>query len=231
MILCIESATYTSSVALISKNQVIGENFLPDSGKSHSGELPVAVSELIQEHDAGDKLEAIAICKGPGSYTGLRIGVSLAKGLCYGYQLPLIAIDSLTIMAQGMKASHDSADLYVPLLDARRMEVYTSRFDSNLHQVGNIHAQIVDDETFKPLLNSGKVCFGGNGSEKIKPLYAGKDAIFIEENVLLASNMQAMATAKFDKKEFEDLVEFEPFYLKEFIAGAPSRKIMDILGI
>lgn len=231
MILCIESATYTSSVALISEDQVVGDKLLPDSGKSHSGELPVAVAELIQEHKADDKLEAIAICKGPGSYTGLRIGVSLAKGLCFGYELPLIAVDSLTAMAHGMQAIYDSADLYVPLLDARRMEVYTSTFDASLHQRKDTHAQVVDNGTFETLLNSAKVCFGGNGSEKVKPLYPAENVVFLDENVLLASNMAAPVWAKFCNKEFEDLVEFEPFYLKEFIAGAPSRKIMDILGI
>lgn len=227
MILCIESATYKSSVALVLEDEILAETTIEDKGESHSGALPVAVSSLLELHSAYRPC-AVAISQGPGSYTGLRIGTSLAKGLCMGFDVPLLGINTLAIMAHGMHELQPNADFYIPAIDARRMEVYSQVYDTNLRPLEDIRAEIVNDKSYASWMQ-GQVVMAGNGAEKCRGLYPS--ASFLDDEVLHARHMQKTAWRKWDSGEIEDVTAFEPFYLKEYQPGKPSQKIKNILGL
>ncbi len=164
-------------------------------------------------------VDAIAISKGPGSYTGLRIGVSAAKGLCYALDKPLISVSTLKALAHQVKTEEV---LIIPMLDARRMEVYSAVFDSEHKQIRDTQAQVLNENSFNEYLEKGKVYFIGNGVEKTKTLISHPNAVFVENKLPSAKEMSMLAYNKYLKNTFEDVAYFDPYYLKDFIALKPK---------
>lgn len=225
-ILYIETATQICSVS-ISYNGTLVAIKESSTANSHSEMLATFIDEIIKEAKLSLKdLDAIAVSMGPGSYTGLRIGVSSAKGLCYSLEKPLIAVSTLQSMAYGMAKLIDiKSGLLCPMIDARRMEVYASLFNKKNEEVREIKAEIIDDNSFNEYLNSNTVYFAGDGAEKCKEtLSIFQNAKFIDDFVISSKDMIEIATSKFSTKDFVNLAYFEPFYLKDFIAGKPSVK-------
>ena len=220
-ILNIETSTKACSVALHKNGELIVCREDVTANFSHSEKLLKFISELFSDEKLSlSDLDAIAVSMGPGSYTGLRIGVSTAKGLCYGLDIPLISISTLKAMSFGM-ALEIKADLYCPMIDARRMEVYSAFFDINNTEVRKIQADIIDENSYKKELEK-KVVFFGDGSEKLIEKIKDKNAIFVSDIHPSAKNMGLLSYQKFTKSLFEDLAYFEPFYLKDFVAGRKS---------
>lgn len=227
-ILNIDTSTTVCSVALSAGGECLSMR-KDESGNNHSRVIGVFTQQLLQEADSnGWKVAAVALSQGPGSYTGLRIGTSFAKGLCYGMDIPLIAIPTLKIMAwtvaQRLKAEGVHTDaLLCPMIDARRMEVYSAVYDMELNEVEAVSAKIIDHESFSDLLANRKIYFFGNGSNKCKDAITSHNATFIDGVNPLATDMAVMAHEAYNKKEFADVAYFEPFYLKDFIATKPKR--------
>ncbi|MCD7971432.1 MAG: tRNA (adenosine(37)-N6)-threonylcarbamoyltransferase complex dimerization subunit type 1 TsaB [Candidatus Azobacteroides sp.] len=225
-ILHIETSTEVCSVALSENNQLL---FYKESDRemSHSSLLGTYVKEAMETGFTHNKRpDAIAISCGPGSYTGLRIGTSMAKGLCYGLNIPLIAIPTLQVMTYPViKEGKYSSFLFCPMIDARRMEVYTALYDKNLSVIEDTTAKIIDENSFRNKLSTNKVVFFGNGAEKCKAIINHPNAFFIENIYPLAKNMLSLSKEKFIQKEFMDVAYFEPYYLKDFIATTPKNKI------
>ncbi len=227
-ILNIDTSTTVCSVALSAGGECLSMR-KDESGNSHSRVIGVFTQQLLQEADSnGWKVAAVALSQGPGSYTGLRIGTSFAKGLCYGMDIPLIAIPTLKIMAwavaQRLKAEGVHSDaLLCPMIDARRMEVYSAVYNMELNEVEAVSAKIIDQESFSDLLANRKIYFFGNGSNKCKDAITSHNATFIDGVNPLATDMAVMAHEAYNKKEFADVAYFEPFYLKDFIATKPKR--------
>ena len=220
-ILNIETSTKACSVALHNNGELIVCREDVTTNFSHSEKLLKFISKLFSDAKLSlSDLDAIAVSMGPGSYTGLRIGVSTAKGLCYGLDIPLISISTLKAMSFGM-ALEIKADLYCPMIDARRMEVYSAFFDINNTEVRKIQADIIDENSYKKELEK-KVVFFGDGSEKLIEKIKDKNAIFVSDIHPSAKNMGLLSYQKFTKSLFEDLAYFEPFYLKDFVAGRKS---------
>ena len=226
IILSIETATPICSCALLQNGEVI-INRESREGQSHSTLLGVFVFDIMNHiRNSNLKLDAIAISSGPGSYTGLSIGVSEAKGLSYGLGVPMISIPTLNIMASIIKDKVDEETLLCPMIDARRMEVYATILDKSLNVIRKTSADIVDSNSYLDLLSSNKVAFFGNGSEKCKEVIIHPNAIFIEDIHPLASAMGILAEKAFSEKDFVDSAYFEPLYLKEFVATTPKNKII-----
>ena len=225
-ILNIETSTDVCSVAISDNGQVIF-NKEDHSGPNHAVKLGVYVDEALSFIDAhGIPLEAVAVSCGPGSYTGLRIGVSMAKGICYGRDVKLISIPTLELMAVpvllGEHPTEEDA-LIVPMLDARRMEVYAKVMDRALKEVRPIQADIVDAETYKEYLDRGTVYFFGNGAEKCMEVINHPNARLVKGIEPLAKNMAPLAEKRFVEGKFEDVAYFVPFYLKDFVAKMPKK--------
>jgi len=230
-ILSIETSTGVCSVAYSVDGEVMASKELFEAN-SHAAHLTVLIEQLFEENNitASADLDAVAVSSGPGSYTGLRIGVSTAKGICYASGLPLIAIDSMHIMSFPIVNRNWEASklpyLFCPLMDARRMEVYTALFDKDMNLSEAISAKIVDKETFKSILTNHRVVFFGNGSEKCKEVIQHDNAIFIDDIHPLAKNLAPLAENYFNKNKFVDVAYFEPFYLKDFVATTPKKKVL-----
>lgn len=230
-ILNIETATSICSVALTKNNELLSRRE-SDDRNSHSSKLTLFIDEVIKEVDINyTDLDAIAVSKGPGSYTGLRIGVSTAKGLCYALDKPLISVGTLQAMALGMAEKFiteklfEKSVLFCPMIDARRMEVYSALYDSNNKEVREIRAEIIDKNSFSEFLQNNKIIFFGDGASKCKQVLTHREnAIFIDNFFPSASFMTEIADLKFKNKDFEDVAYFEPFYLKDFIPGKPKVK-------
>jgi tRNA threonylcarbamoyladenosine biosynthesis protein TsaB len=228
-IINIETSTEVCSVALCKDNEVIAlkEN---KEGLNHAKLVTIFVEALLEEAKLDIKeIDAISISKGPGSYTGLRIGVSTAKGLCYGAQIPMIGINTLqAISVEAIKRAEsiDKDTWFCPMIDARRMEVFCAFFDTNNKQQEDIKAVIVDQDSFKEILNERKVVFFGNGAEKCKETITHKNAIFIDNIRNSAANMAALSNEAFKNQSFEDVAYFEPFYLKDFVAIPSKKKLL-----
>nr|WP_288699066.1 tRNA (adenosine(37)-N6)-threonylcarbamoyltransferase complex dimerization subunit type 1 TsaB [uncultured Prevotella sp.] len=225
-ILNIETSTDVCSVAISDNGQVIF-NKEDHSGPNHAVKLGVYVDEALSFIDAhGIPLEAVAVSCGPGSYTGLRIGVSMAKGICYGRDVKLISIPTLELMAVPVLLGEHPAEedaLIVPMLDARRMEVYAKVMDRALKEVRPIQADIVDAETYKEYLDRGTVYFFGNGAEKCMEVINHPNARLVKGIEPLAKNMAPLAEKRFVEGKFEDVAYFVPFYLKDFVAKMPKK--------
>jgi tRNA threonylcarbamoyladenosine biosynthesis protein TsaB len=226
-ILNIETSTSCCSAAITIEGKVVAhrENL---SGANHASELPVFIEQLLAEAKANDwRLDAVALSEGPGSYTGLRIGASTAKGICYGLNIPLIPIDTLQILcaaAQARLNTQKEDALLCPMIDARRMEVYTALYPSNtLLRLGEIEAKIIDSDAFMEPLAERDIYFFGNGSAKCSEVIISENAHFIEGVVPSASYMGHLAEQKAKEKllDVKQVAYYEPFYLKEFVA-APS---------
>ena len=227
-ILNIETSTDVCSVAISDNGQVIF-NKEDHSGPNHAVKLGVYVDEALDFLDShGLPLEAVAVSCGPGSYTGLRIGVSMAKGICYGRGVKLIAVPTLELMAVpvllGEHPENEDA-LIVPMLDARRMEVYAEVLDRALKVVRPIQADIVDADTYKEYLDQHHVYFFGNGAAKCMETINHPNAHLVEGIEPLAKNMAPLAEKRFVEGKFEDVAYFVPFYLKDFVAKMPKKLI------
>lgn len=225
-ILNIETSTDVCSVAISDNGQVVF-NKEDHSGPNHAVKLGVYVDEALSFIDAhGISLEAVAVSCGPGSYTGLRIGVSMAKGICYGRDVKLISIPTLELMAVPVLLGEHPAEedaLIVPMLDARRMEVYAKVMDRALKEVRPIQADIMDAETYKEYLDRGTVYFFGNGAEKCMEVINHPNARLVKGIEPLAKNMAPLAEKRFVEGKFEDVAYFVPFYLKDFVAKMPKK--------
>lgn len=223
LILGIETSTKICSVALSDGIRLLA---LKEEGGeySHSEKLTVFIQKVL--NDAGIKLneiDAVAVSKGPGSYTGLRIGVSVAKGLCYALNIPLISVDTLQAMAFGISKTEKS-ELYCSMIDARRMEVYTALYDTNNKIVEQVSAKIIDENSFCEKLKDNKITFYGDGADKCKEVLSiNPNAIFSEEGLPSAQFVNQLAFEKLNNNELEDVAYFEPYYLKDFIATTPKK--------
>lgn len=218
IILALDTSTKNCSVALFNNNKIIALKEQNSEAYSHAEQLTLFIEEVIELANLQlNQIQAVAISKGPGSYTGLRIGTSTAKGLCYSLDIPLISISTLKAMAFGM-VKDQYAKFYCPMIDARRMEVFSAVYDFKNNEVRKIQADVVDKKTYVKFLES-QVIFFGDGALKCKQIINDKNAIFIEEIYPTAKNLGELAYAKFISKDFEDVAYFEPFYLKNFISG------------
>ena len=216
LILNIETSTTNCSVSLSKEGEtlVLKEDY--NNNYSHAERLHIYIDAVLKEAKLSiNNLDAVAISKGPGSYTGLRIGVSAAKGICYAIDKPLISVATLEALALQIKIKEG---VIVPMLDARRMEVYSAIFDLNYKQIRETQAQILDESSFSDYLKQGKVYFIGNGVEKTKAIINHPNAVFIEGKLPSANEMSRLAYIKHKKNDIEDVAYFEPYYLKDFIA-------------
>ena len=220
LILHLETATTVCSVALADQGKII--DFLEiNDGYKHDETLVSFVQQLLQKNNIKPKaIQAVAVSAGPGSYTGLRIGVSAAKGFCTALNIPLIAISTLQILAEAYKTAHPNfTGLLAPMLDARRMEVYTALFTSNLERLTVDAPLIVDENAFAKELAQKEIAFFGNGAMKCQTLITHANASFTEGIEVSAQYMCAAALMAYQNQHFEDLAYFEPSYLKPFQAG------------
>lgn len=226
-ILNIETSTRVCSVAVSIDGELIS---LKESHEknAHAENITLFSESVIKK--AGivfSDLDAIAVSKGPGSYTGLRIGVSTAKGFCYALDKPLIAIGTLKSLAAGMiqKQENPHEYLFCPMIDARRMEVYAAIFDHRLQAVKETEAVIIDESSFAELLDKHKIAFAGDGAEKCKAALGSHPKALFQDNLLpSATFLIDLAEQHFSENEFENVAYFEPFYLKDFVAGVPKVK-------
>ena len=218
LILNIETATKNCSVCLARAGNVIAIKELNNGNYSHGEMLHVFIEDVIKDAEVHlSDLDAIAVSKGPGSYTGLRIGVSAAKGLCYSLDKPLISISTLEALANAIKVERNAQ--IVSLLDARRMEVYSAVFDHSYRQIREIKAEIINESSFSDYLTKGKVHFLGDGAEKCKELITHKNAIFLDRYFPSSKEIAKLSYEKYKKSDIVDVAYFEPFYLKDFIAN------------
>ena len=219
-ILNIETATKNCSVALAKDGKTILCKEIAEEGYSHAERLHVFIEAIIK--DAGlalQDLSAIAVSQGPGSYTGLRIGVSAAKGLCYALDIPLIAVDTLQALAAQVTIS---SGLIIPMIDARRMEVYSAIFGPTLEKKREVLAQIIDDNSFED--REETLYFVGDCADKCKPVLTKENHVFLEEIVYpSAKEMSAISFEKFKINDTVDVAYFEPYYLKDFMITAPKK--------
>jgi tRNA threonylcarbamoyladenosine biosynthesis protein TsaB len=216
LILNIETSTTNCSVSLSKEGETLVLKEDNNNKYSHAERLHSYIDEILIEAKIPlSDLDAIAVSKGPGSYTGLRIGVSAAKGLCFAIDKPLISVATLEALAHQIKIEKG---VIVSMLDARRMEVYSAVFNSKYQQIRDTQAQILDEQSFKNYLDKGKVYFIGNGVEKTKTLINHTNAIFIENKLPSANQMSVLSYNKFKENNFVDVAYFEPYYLKDFIA-------------
>jgi len=225
-LLFLETATQICSVAL-AEDGVLLSIKESDSSNSHSSLLTTFIQDIVAEAEIKlQDLDGIVISKGPGSYTGLRIGVSAAKGLCYSLDKPLIAVNTLQSMAAGIcREAGDINALFCPMIDARRMEVYTALFDKQNNELEATSAKIIDENSYGELLNDHTIYFGGDGAEKCKSVLSlNSNARFLDDFRISAKDMIKIAFQKFRARQFEDVAYFEPYYLKDFIAGIPKVK-------
>jgi tRNA threonylcarbamoyladenosine biosynthesis protein TsaB len=200
------------------------------AASSHAANLGVYAFEAVEYiRKKGVKPDAVAVSAGPGSYTGLRIGVSEAKGLCYGLDIPLIAIPSLKVLCYSLKEYNRfqlDSFCFCPMIDARRMEVYAAIFDRNFCEIRSVQAEIIQENAYEEYLSKGKMVFFGDGADKCKSVINSPNALFIDDVYPLASAMAGCAEEAFSKHDFVDVAYFEPYYLKEFQATIPKNKVI-----
>lgn len=232
-ILCIDTSTEVCSVALTVNTEVV--DFIEDlNGQSHSKLLTVFIDELLRRNKLkASDLDAVAVSKGPGSYTGLRIGVSVAKGICYAASLPLIVVCPLEAMTYNVINKQDIFNehllqdcFFIPMIDARRMEVYTSVFNKEKERIQDVSATLIDENSFSKYIEKGNLWLFGNGAQKCKSVLTSERIHFIDGVYTSAKNMAEPAYQAFANNEFADLAYFEPFYLKDFIATTPKNSVL-----
>ena len=223
VILNLETSSTNCSVCVAKDGVILSMKELNSANYSHAEKLHIFIEEVMQEASLKmEDLEAVAVSKGPGSYTGLRIGVSAAKGLCYALGIPLISISTLKSMASQVKIKND--EVLIPVLDARRMEVYSSVFDNELNEIRETKAEIIDEHSFQDYINKKHVHFLGSGAEKIKELFPLEMITYHCEVVPTAKEMAAISSDKYNIADFEDVAYFEPYYLKDFVMQTKKTK-------
>lgn len=213
-ILNIETATKNCSVALAKNGEIIICKEMAEQGFSHAEKLHVFIEEIIKESGISfSDLDAVAVSQGPGSYTGLRIGVSAAKGLCYALEIPLISVDTLTVLASQLQIENG---VIIPMIDARRMEVYSAIFNSKKEMIREVRAEILDDSSFSDI--EDVVYFVGDSNEKAKTILSKSNFNFVDTVFYpSAKDMSTISYRKFQDNSFEDVAYFEPYYLKDFM--------------
>lgn len=219
-ILNIETATRNCSVSLALDGKTIAVKEIAEAGFSHAEKLHIFFDEILKENKLAFKnLSAIAVSQGPGSYTGLRIGVSAAKGLCFSLNIPLVAIDTLETLSRKIKINNG---VIIPMIDARRMECYTAIFDANYNKIREIKAEIIDENSFKEIAET--IHFVGDGAMKCQEILSNSKFIYYEEIQFPSANeMAALSFEKHKKSDFVDVAYFEPFYLKDFLMTVSSK--------
>jgi tRNA threonylcarbamoyladenosine biosynthesis protein TsaB len=232
MIICLETATNLCSVALCDSAGVISLRESNES-KSHAFMLTVYIQEILREQGIKARdLEAIAVSKGPGSYTGLRIGVSVAKGIAYGASIPLIGIETTLSMFWGISVTRhlipdiDGNSLFCPMLDARRMEVYYAIYDSKGNKIKDISAEIINKDSFLNFPESQKIIFFGDGAKKCRDVIDRQNAFFAVDFTISAAYMHRPVFQALKDHYYEDVAYFEPLYLKDFITSKPRKNIL-----
>lgn len=228
IILSIETSTKACSAAIHQDGKLLSISELYHE-KSSSGMLTTLIEHVVRTAALTlQELNAIAVAKGPGSYTGLRIGVSTAKGLCFTLEKPLIAVNTLESMAKSLSIIHYPLSILLcPMLDARRMEVYCAVYQADtMEQIEPTQAKIIDETSFADLLQNHKVIFFGDGAEKCRgTLESNPNAIFLNETIFpSAKSVGVLATRAFENNQFENVADFEPYYLKEFVGTTPKKK-------
>ncbi len=222
IILSIETATTNCSVSLSKEGEIFALKEDYNNGFSHAERLHVFIDEILKENNIDkSEIQAVAVSKGPGSYTGLRIGVSAAKGLCFALNIPLISVSTLEALAHQVQTSEG---IIVSMLDARRMEVYSAIYSSDYQLNRGIQAEILDETSYAQILDKGLVYFVGTGVEKTKNIITHKNAVFVENKLPSAKQMGALAYSKYKISDTEDVAYFEPYYLKDFVALKPKPK-------
>lgn len=218
-ILCIETSTTCCSAAICQDGVAVAsrENL---SGANHASELPVFIEQLLAEAHNNWTLDAVALSQGPGSYTGLRIGTSIAKGICYGMNIPLIPVDTLQIICAAIQDEIPTDALLCPMLDARRMEVYTAMYTPGLDAQTEVVAKVIDEQSFAEELLSKNIYFFGDGAEKCQSVIASANAHFLTGILPQAKYMGKLAENA-TALDIKQMAYYEPFYLKEFVP-APS---------
>lgn len=225
LILSIETSTPVCSVALHSEGKLIALSEI-HLQQAHAAKLGLLIDQLkVLSGINLAELKAVAVSAGPGSYTGLRIGVSLAKGLCMALNVPLISVDTLDVLADQISKVNSSEKFYCPMIDARRMEVYCKVLSSEGMEILPVEAKVIDENSFRDLLSNERILFFGNGAEKCKSVIGHPNADFITGITPSAREVGVLAFKKYTLKQIEDLVRFEPFYLKEFMIKTPVLKI------
>ena len=214
LILNIETASKNCSVSLAKEGKTILCKEMSEEGYSHAEKLYVFIEEILKETNTNfQELKAVAISKGPGSYTGLRIGVSAAKGICYALNIPLISVDTLQVLAKQAKIDEG---IIIPMLDARRMEVYSAVFDKNYNKIMDVQAEVVTAESYTEIEEDAY--FVGDCQEKCKTVLTKPNFHFVSNIIFPSANeMSALSHQKFVNQEWEDVAYFEPFYLKDFM--------------
>jgi len=233
-ILHIDTATAVCSVAL-SINGILSAYRDHNEPNIHASKLTLFIEEILVEAQITiSQLNAVSVSKGPGSYTGLRIGVSVAKGICYALDIPLIAVNTLDALVQGFKASfveesnpaNELKTLFCPMIDARRMEVYAAIYDAKLEMIEPTAARIIEPDSFDYLTNQHQLILFGDGADKLSDLFSEHASIRIHKGFQNSARYLIPETTKrFKHQQFEDVAYFEPFYLKDFIPTSPKRLI------
>lgn len=223
-ILQIETSTTVCSVALAIDGKVVAVKEANERN-IHAGSLTLFIDDVMKKGEINyTDLDAVAVAKGPGSYTGLRIGVSTAKGICFAVDKPLISINTVEMMAYGFMITYpDYTGLLCPMIDARRMEVYTAVFDNQLNEIQPVSAKIIDEHSFEDLLGNHSIAFFGDGAEKCMEHFTSNNVHYYGDNFNTATAMTTFAEKQFSEQKFENVAYFEPFYLKDFII-TPSKK-------
>jgi|688.fasta_scaffold04838_20 tRNA threonylcarbamoyladenosine biosynthesis protein TsaB len=226
LILAIETATEVCSVSMAYDGIILGELHLSE-GNMHASKLHVLIDNLLKETGKTlNQIEAIAVSMGPGSYTGLRVGVAAAKGFCLALNIPLIAVNTLQSLSATALVQTEIPEkaLLAPMLDARRMEVYTALLQKDLSFTQNTNALILDESSLRDSLIKQPIYYFGNGANKAQDLLQHPNAHFIPNVHASAAGMAQLAEAKFKSKQFEDIAYFEPFYLKDFVGTTPKKR-------
>ena len=219
LILNIDTALDTASVCLAQDEEILALA-INENQKKQAGWLHLIIDEILKKNDLRpNQLDAVAVSIGPGSYTGLRVGLATAKGLCYALNIPLIAISTLKMIA--FAAKDEATSMICPMIDARRMEVFTAVYDKELQEKIPAHALIIDEKSFADILSTSAILFFGNGSKKLQPLILNNNASF-SDKVSNASHLSPLSQNCFLKKQFADIAYSEPLYIKEFYS--PARK-------
>ncbi|WP_152286901.1 tRNA (adenosine(37)-N6)-threonylcarbamoyltransferase complex dimerization subunit type 1 TsaB [Flavicella marina] len=222
-ILNFDTATKNCSVSIGRNGEMVAFEEVNTENYSHSEKLHLFVENVLQKAQIEfSDLAAVCVGKGPGSYTGLRIGVSAAKGICFALDIPLISLESLEILANSITINEG---VVIPMLDARRLEVFSAVFDKNGLQIRGTKAEVLDENSYDDYLSSDKVYFVGDAVKKTKDIIIHKNAIFIESKFPSALDMVTLSEKKYKNAVFEDVAYFEPYYLKDFVGVKPKKRI------